>query len=109
MNTIRMPGFTADASLYKTHRRYRKNNIGPLGEEANITPQTRVQATGARPGNPELNRLCSQMADVINDSLDQADHEANRGNTGEANAWTNNAVDMLKAGMARGTCSFSAA
>lgn len=149
MNTMTMPGFSAEASLYKTSTRYSMNTRKLIRAEVNIFPQIwqwpregrnfrylaqarfntvrspgstrgtrdpgsrgggttlRIKGTGKVGGNPALDSLCGQMADLINEAFDNADQNAAEGRTDEAALDREAGLDMLAAGVQRGTCTFS--
>ena len=71
MNTV--PGFTAEASLYKGRKRYSMRISNLTGAEASILPQAQ-KVTGHGPG--KLDSICKQVGDLINGLEDDANDAA---------------------------------
>ncbi|MEK6285036.1 MAG: hypothetical protein AABO57_04780 [Acidobacteriota bacterium] len=63
-NTV--PGFTAEASLYKARADYRMNASNLVGVETNIIPQLRIVA-GAPGKSGELKSICAQIGAIVNE------------------------------------------
>jgi hypothetical protein len=68
-----MPKLTAEASLYRTRTQYSTNITTLLGTNANIAPQL-IKGIGVISGNKELDSICGQIADLINEALAE-DHD----------------------------------
>jgi hypothetical protein len=76
MNPFHIPGFTADASLYKARKHYGARTSNLTGAEASIFPQAK-KVIGHGPG--KLDSICKQVGDLINEMEDMADDAAKNG------------------------------
>jgi len=74
MNTINLPGFTAEVSLYKIRTQYHTNASKLVRTEAHIFPQLKITATGGIGASKELGQICAEIGSIVDefyqDSID---------------------------------------
>ena len=92
MSKMKMPGFTAESSLYRTSTHYNIVATKLLVAEANILPQV-IRASHP---NSQMNKICQNMADLINECFDEGKYNFDKGYHAEAFAWDTLGAELLE-------------
>jgi len=66
---------------------------GPVAQSASAAAPRTVKAGSS--GNKQLDDICKQMADLINNEITEGDNAEANGDYGSANAWHNQASDHI--------------
>lgn len=103
MNTVNMPGFTAEASLSKTRAQYRVNTSKVVGTEENLFPQLgKIVATHS---DLRLRDICADMDDLVNEAVQESADPGNHPD--DQQEWRDLAREMHRRATTNTGCSFS--